>query len=170
MVQVSLKQPFILLPLPLSLSAPFIPLLSSALCDSRPPPTLFFFPLSIPSLPLHVSLHPTSVWGAGVDSKLACCQAYYAGLCSCTVLERTREASASPLHHPHQHWLDSGLGSMHAHERMARPGPYAFNTGTDVKHRPWALTPLIPSLCPPHCLKPAISSQAMLSGPLVKQV
>lgn len=53
MVQVSLKQPFILLPLPLSLSAPFIPLLSSALCDSRPPPTLFFFQSPSPSPSLH---------------------------------------------------------------------------------------------------------------------
>lgn len=139
------------------------------------PLALFFylspspFPL-FPSLPLHVSLHPTSVWGAGVDSKLACCQAYYAGLCGCTVLERTREAKAGPLHHPHQHWLGSGRESVHAHERLARPGPYAFNTGTDVEHRPWALPPLISSLCPTHCLKPAMLSWAMLSGSLVKQV
>lgn len=34
----------------------------------------------------------------------------------------------------------------------------------------WALTLCIPSLCPPHRLKPAISSQAMLRGPRVKQV
>lgn len=137
-----------------------------------------FHPSSLYSVhpPLHpphsprMSLYPTSVWGAGVDSKLAYCQAYYAGLCGCTVLERTREAKAGPLHHPHQHWLGSGRGSVHAHERLARPGPYAFNTGTDVERRPWALTPLITSFCPPHCLKPVMLSWATLSGQLVKQV
>lgn len=109
---------------------------------------LFSMPLSIPSLPLHESLHPTSVWGTGVDRELAFSQANYAGLCACPVLKRTREARASPLHQPHHHWLDSGLGSKYARERMAWPGPYAFNTGADVKRRPWTLTPLIPSLCP----------------------
>lgn len=114
-----------------------------------------------------LSHHPTSVWGLDVDSELACCQAYYAGLCRCTGLERTREAKAGPLYHPHQDWLGSGRGSMHAHERLAWPGPYAFNTGTDVEHRPWAFTPLVPFLCPPHWLKPAMLSWAMLSWPLV---
>lgn len=132
---------------------------------------LFLFPSSVhASLPLHVSLHPNCVWGASVDSKLACCQVYYAGLCRCTMLERTREAKAGPLHHLHQDWLGSGQGSMHAYERLAWPGPYAFNTGTDVEHRPWALTRLITSCCPPHCLKPAMLSWARLGVPLVKQV
>lgn len=162
-----------------TLSTSFCSIYSSSLFNplslqATPYSFLFYFynsiPLSIPSLPLHVSLHPTSVWGAGVDSELASCQAFYTELCSCTVLEKTREASESPLHHLHQQWLDSEVGSLHAHERMAWSGPYAFDTGADVKHRPWALTPCIPSLCPPHRLKPAISSQAMLSGPRVEQV
>lgn len=167
MVQGSLKQPIILLSLsPIPFCSIYLSFLLRPLwlqCSYWPPFTLpasvsIFLPqsilLSIPLLPLHVSLHPTSVWGAGVDSKLACCQAYYAGLCGCTVLERTREANAGPLHHPHQHWLGSGRGSMNAHEWLARPGPYAFNTGTDVKHRPWTLTPLI-SLPLPYTLPQA---------------
>lgn len=105
-------------------------------------------PLSDPPLPLHVSRYPTSVWGTGVDRELASCQANYATLCVCPALRRTREANASPLHHPYHHWLDPGLGLKCAREWMAWPGPYAFNAGADVKRRPWALTPLILSLCP----------------------
>jgi len=153
-----------------SLQPSVTPKLLQATVFSFPSFSLFLphsIPISIPSLPLHVSLHPTSVWGAGVDSELACCQAYFAGLCSCTGLERTREAKAGPLHHPHQDWLGSERGSVHAHERLAWPGPYAFNTGTDVEHRPWALTPLVPFLCPPHWLKPAVLYRAMPSWLLV---
>lgn len=60
----------------------------------------------------------------------------------CAVLERTRVADAGPLHQPHHHWLDSGLESGCAHQRMLRPGPYAFNTGADVQHRPTISRPV----------------------------
>lgn len=49
---------------------------------------------------------------------------------------------------PHQDWLGSGRGSVHAHKWLAWSSPYAFNIGADVEHRPWALTPCSPSLCP----------------------
>lgn len=90
----------------------------------------------------------TSAWRTGVDKELASCQTNYATLCVCPALKRTREANASPLHHPDHHWLDSGLRLKCVWERMAWPSPYAFNAGADVKRRPWTLTPLILSLCP----------------------
>lgn len=81
----------------LILSAMFIPF-----CR-RPPLPPQSDPLSIPSLPLHVSVQHSGVCGTAVDTTLACCQAHAAGLCVSAVLERTRVADAGPLHQPHQH-------------------------------------------------------------------
>lgn len=92
----------------------FSRLLSWLLMQAFPLSFFLFLPqaihISILSLCLHLSFYPTSFWGAGVDSKLAYCTRLQ---CSCTVLERTREAKIGPLHHPHQGWLGSGRGSMH---------------------------------------------------------
>lgn len=130
-----------------ALSSWYIELFTSALIDFS---SLLGFLYLIPSL----SLPPASVWGPGVDSELACTQAYYARFCTCTVLEQTREARAGLLHHRHQDWLGSGWGSVRARERLAWPGPYAFNTGTDVEHGLWTPTPLASIFCPTRCLEP----------------
>lgn len=45
---------------------------------------------------------------------------------------------------------------MHAREWIVHPSPYAFNTGTDVKHRPCALSALTYSL-PMPCTLPQAS-------------
>lgn len=137
--QASLKQPFICLPLypfPLHLTC-----VSQQLYVIRMlPQAIFSFSLHFPvPLPCMRPFIPavfegqvlTASWHVVGPTMQDCV----------VVLERTREAKAGPLHHPHQDWLGSGWESVHAHVRLACSGTYAFNTGTDVEHRPWALLP-----------------------------
>lgn len=121
-------------------------------------------------LQLTVSFYSTSTfWGRGWQ-EVGMLSGPWAGLQWCTVLERTREARVGPLHHPIKtDWTQDGSLRM-LMECLAWPGPYAFNIGTDVHHRPCALTPCIPLPCPPLCLKPARLPWTLLSGPLLSQL
>lgn len=96
----SLLQPFMIPVLP----HPIFPLLSPFLCSS-----------SISSFPLPSSqqcLRGGCWQQAGTLSGLLCGIVWL-----CGVLERTMEANAGPLHHPHQDWLRSGWRSVHAQVR-----------------------------------------------------
>lgn len=138
LVQVSLKQPFIILPLPLSLSAPFIRFLSSALCNSR---LLLFLSFSV-----HPPLHPfipsegqvlTASWHVVSPTVHDCAVA----LC---LRGQGRPMQVHYINAIHTDWTQD-WGPYMLMSGLAWPGSYAFNTGTDVKHRTWTLTPCISS-------------------------
>lgn len=170
-------------PFPLSLSAPFISLFSSDLCDCNAPtghlllslpPSLFFYlsPSSSLSLyspcmcpfipPVFEGQVLTASWHVVRPTMQDCAVA----LCLRGQGRPTQVHYITPIN---TDWAQDGAPWM---LMSSWPGPAHMPL---IQEQMWSTDPelslpLFPSLCPIHCLKPAMLSWAMLCGPLVKQV
>ena len=183
MVQGSLKQPIILLflsPIPfcsIYLSFLLRPLWSQ--CSYWPPllslpPSLFFYLGPSPSLSLHSPcmcpfIPPvfegqvlTASWHVVRPTMQDCAVA----LCLRGQGRPTQVHYITPIN---TDWAQDGAPWM---LMSGWPSPAHMPL---IQEQMWSTDPelslpLFPSLCPIHCLKPAMLSWAMLCGPLVKQV